>query len=590
MDRLEKPALRPLKVYAFDPSLGRYANNYMTLKVRYENLKAGPLGEYLAVIDYDASNDCYYESVDLDDPGVLIRGGIDPTASDPRFHQQMVYAVVSETIRRFEYALGRKIRWKRPKGRKADNPYRRQLRIFPHGIQEANAFYDPDLRALIFGYFPATAANPLTLVPGQTVFTCLSHDIVAHEATHALIDGLREHFDEATHADTPAFHEAFADIVAIFQHFTYQDAVLDVVQRTGGLLYKPLLAPDVESQGAEAAIHAEISQSNPLLELARQFGEGMWMRAALRSALGQPPNSKALETTFEPHARGAVLVAAVFDAFFSVYVRRVRDLLRLARTAGDSTSMDLHPDLAKRLAKESAKVAEHFLNICIRSIDYCPPIDIRFGEFLRALITADSDLVVDDPWGYRAALIEAFRSRGIVPEGAPSYSEEDLRWRRPLHSAPPLKGLRFNVIGDETPGETARRAILITKYAKANAQAFGLSPQLPIQAHSFHPVQRASPEGYITFGFVAELLQQQKLPLDPSSPKSPLLTFRGGSTIILDEECNVLYTVFKRIQNRRRLGDQREFHMRLGSMTAMAPYLAQPSAGGMNFSAIHRGY
>ena len=588
MNRLQKPPFRPLKVYAFDPSLGRYANNYMTLKVRYENLRAGPIGEYLAVIDYDANNDCYYQAIDLDNPDVLIRGGLDPTESDPRFHQQMVYAVVSETIRRFEFALGRKVKWRRPSGPKTD-PYRRHLRIFPHGIQEANAFYDPDLRALIFGYFPLGAADPRTMVPGQTVFTCLSHDIVVHEATHALIDGMREHFNEATHPDTPAFHEAFADIVAILQHFSFEEAVLDVVQRTGGFLYRPNLAPDAP-QGVALAIQAEISQSNPLLELARQFGEGLGMRAALRSALGHPPNSKALETAFEPHVRGAILVAAVFDAFFSVYVRRTRDLLRFASSTGDPVSADVHPDLARRLAREASKIAEHFLNICIRSIDYCPPIDIRFGEFLRALITADSDLVIGDNWGYRTALIEAFRSRGIVPEAVPSYSEEDLRWRRPMKDVPPLKGLRYNVIGYETPAETTGRAVMIARYAKANAEAFGLSPDLPIQAHSFHPIQRVSPEGYLTFGFVAELLQKKKMPLDPSSPKSPEFTFRGGSTILLDQHCNVQYTIFKRIGNQGRLGQQRDYHMMLGTVSPAAPYLTLPSPAGMKFGAVHRGY
>src|SRR5688500_20038961 len=36
-----------------------------------------------------------------------------------------------------------------------------------------------------------------------------------------------------------------------------------------------------------------------------------------------------------------------------------------------------------------------------------------FGDFLRAMITADYDLVPGDRHGYREALIEAFRLRGI---------------------------------------------------------------------------------------------------------------------------------------------------------------------------------
>src|SRR5437870_599037 len=208
--RNDAPTKRPLKAYAFDPSQGRNLGNYMTINVRNERLAPGPVGKYLCVIDYDASNDRYYEPVDLDDPAVLLWGGLDPSESDPCFHQQMVYAVASETIGRFEFALGRMAKWGFRGGRKTD-PNRSRLRIFPHAMQEANAYYSRDLRGLIFGYFPASLTDPGFNLPGQTVFTCLSHDIIAHETTHALVDSQRDFFMEPTDQDAPACREAFAD-------------------------------------------------------------------------------------------------------------------------------------------------------------------------------------------------------------------------------------------------------------------------------------------------------------------------------------------------------------------------------------------
>ncbi|UUZ53610.1 hypothetical protein LP419_33605 [Massilia sp. H-1] len=64
----------------------------------------------------------------------------------------------------------------------------------------------------------------------------------------------------------------------------------------------------------------------------------------------------------------------------------------------------------------------------IRALDYCPPFDITFGDYMRALITADYDMVPNDRIGYRVALIESFRRWGIIPEGLKTLSEEQLRW------------------------------------------------------------------------------------------------------------------------------------------------------------------
>ena len=122
------------------------------------------------------------------------------------------------------------------------------------------------------------------------------------------------------------------------------------------------------------------------------------------------------ENMTEPHVRGAILVSAIFAAFLTIYKSRCADLIRLATNgSGVLPAGDISVDLANRLASEASKTAEHVLNMCIRALDYCPPIDLTFGEYLRALITADRDLVPDDQDGYRVAFIAAFRERGIYP-------------------------------------------------------------------------------------------------------------------------------------------------------------------------------
>src|SRR5262249_2643565 len=102
--------------------------------------------------------------------------------------------------------------------------YVQRLRIYPHALRAKNAYYSPEHKALLLGYFKSDI--PVEgLLQGSVVFTAVSHDVVAHETTHALLDGVHRRFREATNPDVLAFHEAFADIVALFQHFTLPEAL-----------------------------------------------------------------------------------------------------------------------------------------------------------------------------------------------------------------------------------------------------------------------------------------------------------------------------------------------------------------------------
>jgi hypothetical protein len=133
-------------------------------------------------------------------------------------------------------------------------------------------------------------------------------------------------------------------------------------------------------------------------------------------------------------------VAAVFDAFLGIYSARVQDLRRIATGGtGILPQGDIHPDLANRFADEAVKTAQRVLTICIRALDYLPPVDITFGDYLRALITADVELVPDDPQRYRVAFIEAFRKRGIFPFDVRAMGEDTLRWKR--QESPESKGI-----------------------------------------------------------------------------------------------------------------------------------------------------
>ncbi len=424
------PPFRRLRIYSFDPSLALRLQTApiqeLTIRLPWDcdpttgRLEPGPIGEYVEVIDVDPASDAFYPPIDLNEPSLLAQDGLRPSEGNPQFHQQMAYAVAMATIRQFEHALGRVALWAPRRLSPGESPdgeleqFVQRLRIYPHALRDQNAYYSPDKKALLFGYFPVHSKDAHN-TPGTTVFTCLSHDIIAHEVTHALLDGIHPRFNEPSNPDVHAFHEAFADIVALFSHFSYPSVLRDQIAYTRG---------DLRSESL-------------LAKLAQQFGRAIGHRGALRDFLGEEvdgvwkprePDPRALEVVTEPHARGAILVAAVFGAFVLLYRSRTKDLFRIAtQGTGKLPEGDIHPDLANRLAEEASQASQLILQTCIRALDYCPPVDITFGTYLRALVTADVNFNSEDEFT-RVALIESFREWGIYPRGTRSMSIEGLAW------------------------------------------------------------------------------------------------------------------------------------------------------------------
>lgn len=586
---LRDPGVRRLRVYAADPSLSARLDtadtNEVVLGIRWESLEKGPKGEYLVVEDKegDGPKAHSYEPVDLDDPRLLARDGWAPSEGNPQFHQQMCYAVAMKTIEHFEHALGRPVLWRpSPKADKPqdDSTFVRQLKIHPHALRQANAFYSPREIALHFGYFDVEPGASGDLVPESRVYTCLSHDIIAHETTHAILDGMYRRFNEPSNPDVLALHEGFADIVALLQHFT----IPEVLERE------------------LAAARGDLELESRLGSLAVQFGQATGGRGALREAIGRvvdgkwtrlAPDPTELARRLTPHARGAILVAAVFDAFLAIYKERTADLLRLA-TGGSGVlpAGALHPDLVRRLAAEASKSARHVLTMCIRALDYLPPVDVTFYEFLRGLITADYDMVSVDSHGYRVALVEAFRRRGIhpatldlaAPGAARTLSVETLRWRGIDLSTLSANGGKADrkaiesqygaLVSDlkeyadacfyvKSRAELFRRTrshrlrlhgLLERAFTKvpAFARELGIDPGDSFEVHELRRALRPSPRGAIVPQVIVALTQSQLVAADPASG-TPEFRFRGGSTLVIDLAIpEVTYRIVKNVKSEHR--------------------------------------
>ena len=550
----QDPIHRPLRIYTLDPAASRLDGAVATLKVPFERLSSGPGGSILEVVDWDETTGQLSKPVNLDDPRILIESGRTPSPSDPMFRQQMVYAVCSSTYDVFRRALGRDPCWGFHAKPGQAHP---KLKIRPQAFYDRNAYYDSSAGELKFGYFDADDNVQGRNRPQGRVFTCLSHDIIVHEMTHALLDGLRTRFRLPTHPDVAAFHEGFADLVAMLMHFSYSDVVHAAIERSGTKLETDAL----------------------LLSLAAQFGHTTGSDGALRSAinpagLGQHKEGgirRYDEAGDEPHERGSLLVTAIFEAFATVLRRKTKRYLLLARLASGEAP---GPELTEILADQASTLATQFLSICIRAIDYCPPFDLRFGEYLRAVITADFDLVQDDPFGYREAIIDAFARRRIYADDVPDLAEDSLLWQPPDIKMEPIEALHFKMLrrsGD--PGRAADEAEL-RRQAEAlglyvmrpgYAQAFGCAlpgdVQLkgdrvdPAVVGSIRSLRRVGPDRQVIFDSVAEITQRRWC----KQSSGRFIEVFGGSTVVLGPDGRVRYVIRKSVTDPRRIRAQADY-------------------------------
>jgi hypothetical protein len=557
------PVARPLRIYTLDPSVSDRLGGVATVAVPYEKLEPGPVGSLFKIDCAGVPAPLAALPLDLDDPHLLLSSGLSPTPANGQFHLQMVYAVCSLTYAAFRRALGRDIGWATPPP--AEGPLR--LVVRPFAFRGRNAGYSREAGDLSFGWFKAGREPAGFTVREGLVCTALSHDIIAHETTHALLDGLRSAFLTPTNVDVPAFHEGFADLVALFLHFTYSD----VVERAIG-----------ESRGA-------LARGSLLTDLARAFGYARSRAgrgSALRSGVdvegiaafdsdAPPGSTKGAPTSYdpelEPHALGSVLVSAVFEAFTTVVRRKTERFFRIAGLDPQMLGQaPLSEALIKAIAQEASDVARQFLDICIRAIDYCPPADLELGEYLRALITADGDLEKTDKWGFREALMRSFRRRHIFPYHVQFMTEDAVRWQPPEL---PLRapGLAFSELRfDGDPGrpasakELVRQAQALGRFVTdpRHARAFRLVPPgapLPrgvVQAppplvQSVRVTRRAAPDGRILFDLVAEVTQTCTV-----QRNGELFEMNGGCAVVIDPQGQVRYSICKGVDSERRRARQ----------------------------------
>lgn len=488
------PQLTALTVVAQDPSV-RVGKKILTEQIRIpaEHLEPGPRGARFHVVDYDP------ETGRLQPPAKIASGGEDGFAAasastllgDPAFRAQNVYAIAASTLSAAEAALGRRLGW---------GFGGHQLYLVPRAFPEANAYYEPEDGAIYFGYVPGSAGE---------VQTALSYDIVAHETTHAILDGQRRRFNEPGLPDQPAFHEGVADGVALLSVFSLEAVVSELLGEAGPGGRLPRAALGEKALGKTA-----------LFAVAEQLGDGGARGSGLRRSVELEPSRSWLDQREfeEPHRRGEVFVAALMRTLLRMWAQRLVPI-----TDRDGADRG-------RVVEEGTTAAAHLLQMLLRGIDYMPPVELEFGNVLDAVLTADEVTAPDDKHGYRDALAAQFGAYGI---DRPREGIVDLAQR----PAPVYERMNYTVLRSDRD-EVAR-------FLWENAEVFELDRSWQTEVEFVRPSVRFGPDGLLVSEVIAGYVQRLQLEAGEAAKrgivlpegverKTPLELW-GGGVVIFDQ-------------------------------------------------------
>jgi len=366
---LDGPVIRRLAVVDFDPETGE-----VVAGARFKPPAPGrKLGRYLSGDGEDLKNakgDQLYE---------------------PAFLQVSVFAMVLRTV----YMVERKATLGRPLAWGFDGP---QLLVVPRAGLGRNAYYHRDSRSLQFFYFPSRRDAT------ETIFTCLSRDIVAHETGHVIIDGIAPDLYDAITPQSLGIHEAIADLSALLMAFDSHTLRKFVLKRTGGSIAKP---------GIFSAI-------------AEEFGEELRRKGGLRSLCNQrnlnPQDTRHSVDRYESHDLSQALSGALYSVMMNIH-----DDLWLEYAAKPENI-----DKPKYSTSGGAlrKGAERFQRLVFRALDYLPPGEISYADYGRAIMTVDQVAYPDDP-KIRNWVTAQFTERYLVLDEAALDVDTDFERQEP---------------------------------------------------------------------------------------------------------------------------------------------------------------
>lgn len=287
------------------------------------------------------------------------------------FDQVNTFYYTTFTLRMYERYAQRALPWAFPLAR---------IAVDPHAGSGANAFYSEQDRLLGFYRFE---------FDGETFNAAESADVISHETAHAILDGLRDLYNESFGPGCVAFHESFGDITAVLVALHDGSLVDRLLEWTGGDL-------SVENFIAEVAEHLTegVLASDDYVQ-----DQTAYLRNAINQLVNAPFDALPYEPTEpqtqlgrEPHNYSRLFTGAIYDVLIEIY-----DRLR----ANEPQGIALH------------RAREIIGRTLVTAIELGPVGEFDFADMARAFLTADTIL---HDGGYADVMQVVFAERGILSE------------------------------------------------------------------------------------------------------------------------------------------------------------------------------
>lgn len=438
----------------------------ITVEDRYET----EAGTYTPEpVKWDARGHCFVDA----------RGQpITPRLNNDQFHQINVWAIAQRILEFYEdfTVLGRPVPW-------GFNGNR--LIIKPHATTDAKETgYNPDSRTLEFAIIHQS---------NHTVYNCLSHDIIAHETGHAVLDGIRPYFYDSWSLETLAFHEFVADLTAILSSLRN-----NFVRK----IFINYLEKNLPEKDFLANISEEFGKAISNSDFIRSAQNKVTMDDVYQLQKDRPDNAA--------HDSSQVLTGLIYDLLLKLY----KGYRQRKRTPHQASW-----DATKRLTQ-----------MALQPLDFLPPVDVAFSDYIEAFLIRDQLFDPEDQHEYRPLFRELCEERKIkVPEAGQLP-------KRPRNLAnPQVDGLlasrtsayKYIHANREALCIPAKRDVIVDVYAsqKVDRTFFRLPQEIIVQYIWKEDVQLKGKE--------FETLNTKEVPL------------LCGGTLVFDENGNFRYWVNK---------------------------------------------